>query len=124
MGQFSLIVDSDGDLLESMAEYFVRRGFDVAATGCYQAAMEAAGVQPFNAAIIDLSLDARVGLRVIKQIHTAACTTTVIALSGHDEVRFEREAFENGASEYFRKPCSLAALAQRIASEFDIACHS
>lgn len=66
-------------------------------------AMACLNAQPVDAAIIDISLEGRSGIDLIKQIRAAKYTFPILVLSVHDEVTYAQRSLSAGAQGYLLK---------------------
>jgi two-component system response regulator RegA len=105
-----LIVDDDLEFLEILERRFSRRGFDVTARATYPDALEAAGKQTFDAAIVDRSVTGGADLELVGRLNSMNGNLPIIVLSGWNGPAFVAEARAAGAREYLTKPCALGEI--------------
>ncbi len=103
-----LIVDDDDEFLEILERRFSRGGFAVSACANFADALEAAGNQRFDAAIVDRAVPGGGDLELVAKLRAIASALPVIVLSGSVGPGFVAEAKSAGACDYLTKPCSLA----------------
>ncbi len=115
-----LIVDDDEEFLDILERRFSRRGYLVAACSSFESAVEIAGKQRFDVAVIDRSIPGGSDLELLARLKVIDSQLPIIVLSGWSGPTFADEALGAGASEYLCKPCSLndvdAALQRALAT--------
>lgn len=82
--------------------------------GTAQEALTLARVNEWDVAVLDLSLDSRSGLEVLKELRQIRPRLPVLILSMHSEEQYARRAFRAGAAGYVTKGSSRAELAKAI----------
>lgn len=102
-----LIVDDDVEFLEILERRFSRRGFNVTARATFSDALEAAGKQSFDAAIIDRSVPGGAELELVVRLNAIDSILPIVVLSGWNGPNYVDEARAAGACEYLTKPCAL-----------------
>lgn len=102
-----LIVDDDDEFLEIVERRFVRRGFSVVACVNFSDALEAAGRQHFDAAIVDRTIPGASDAELVRELKTIDADLPIVVLSGWNGPAFVAEAHSAGACAYLTKPCSL-----------------
>ena len=70
--------------------------------------------QPFDLAIVDLSMPGMSGLELIRRIKTATPHTAVLVLSMHAEEQYALRAFKSGANGYVTKDSAAAELVAAV----------
>jgi two-component system invasion response regulator UvrY len=70
--------------------------------------------QPWDLAVLDLSLGNHSGLEVLKELKQIRPELPVLILSMHSEEQYARRAFKAGASGYITKDSSRAELAKAV----------
>jgi len=105
-----LIVDDDVEFLEILERCFSRRGFAVTARATCPDALEAAGRQSFDAAIVDRSVPGGADLELVGRLNSINGNLPIIVLSGWNGPAFVAEALAAGACEYLTKPCALGEI--------------
>jgi len=77
-------------------------------------ALELARQEEWDAVVLDISLGARSGLEVLKELKQLRPKLPVLILSMHSEAQYARRAFKAGASGYITKESSHAELVTAI----------
>lgn len=102
-----LIVDDDVEFLEILERRFSRHGFSVTARAAYSDALEVAGEQTFDAAVVDRTVPGGADLELVVRLIAIDSTLPIIVLSGWNGPNYVDEARAAGACEYLTKPCAL-----------------
>lgn len=110
-----LIVDDDVTFRTRLTRAFESRGLSVSAAGSYEEAIERAGVDPPELALVDLRLPTRSGLDVVRGLKNLDPTTTIVVLTGYGSIATAVEAMREGAATYLTKPVD----ADQILAAFD-----
>jgi two-component system response regulator RegA len=113
-----LVVDDDEVFAETLARALERRGHQVSvATDTRTALALAAGLQPFDAAVVDLRLATDSGLRLIPPLKAVHPAMRILLLTGYASIATAVEAIKLGAVHYLPKPAGvddiLVALGRR-----------
>ena len=95
-------------LKQILAEEFKRALFGEAANG--QEALEKVWAQPWDIAVLDVTMPGRSGLEVLKEIKRARPTMPVLMLSMHPEDQFAIRLLKAGASGYMTKESAPSEL--------------
>lgn len=109
-----LLVDDDAAFREAMAGELDRLGYEVAAVGSGEEAVQRVAANEPEVVLLDLRLPSINGLEVLKAIHANAPATEVIMLTGHGSIDTAIESIRIGAFDYVIKPCPLDELDIRI----------
>ena len=109
-----LLVDDDAAFRQVMAGELSRFGYDVAAVGTGEEAIERVSASEPEVVLLDLRLPGMGGLETLKAIQAAAPATEVIMLTGHGSIDTAIESVRIGACDYVVKPCPLDELQIRI----------
>jgi two-component system phosphate regulon response regulator PhoB len=111
-----LVVDDEADIQALLRSHLERSGFEVAACGTGEEAVELAEKESFDAILLDLMLPGIDGFEVLKRLkllpHGQA--TPVVVLSARTEDADVVTALELGAEDFIAKPFSLAVLVARL----------
>ena len=112
-----LLVEDTEDNRFMMRRLLEMVGYTVVEARNGQEAVRLAEAETPELILMDLSLpiiDGLAATRLIRQIPSAE-TTPIIAVSAHDTVDFEQEAFAAGCNGYVTKPIDFASLETLIA---------
>lgn len=124
-----LIVDDDQDARESLARALkqYRLAVDIFLAADVKSAMELAGKEDLDLAIVDLCLDLKQGVEsgfeLIKALKQNKKNIKIIVLTGHSSVAHGVRALQLGASSFLEKPANiehLIALCQDALSQVAI----
>jgi ActR/RegA family two-component response regulator len=105
-----LIVDDDIEFLEILERRLSRRGFTVIAHTTCPEALDAAGKQSFDAAVVDRTVPGGADLELVVRLKAINSNLPIIVLSGWNGPNYVEEAHGAGAREYLAKPCALAEI--------------
>ena len=117
-----LIVDDDGDIRESMAEYLRDRGFRAETSDCCGDAITRLSERSFEVVVCDVNLPDRDGFHFLEWANHNAPTTAVILLTGYGTIESAVDAMRTGAFDYLTKPLDVGAVrdvARRALSSAD-----
>ena len=101
-----LVVDDDEDIRTSLREILDEEGYEpvVAATLEEGRERSATGV---DLALVDIKLDDRSGIELLRDVRESRPWIPVIMISGHGTVALAAEAFKLGAHDFMEKPLRL-----------------
>lgn len=102
-----LLVDDDIDFCSVMARALTRRGYDVRLAHNVVQAIEMAGNDPPEYAVIDLNMPGESGLALIPQLKALDTNTQIVVLTGYASVATAVEAIKLGAIHYISKPADV-----------------
>ncbi len=100
-----LIVEDDARLAATLAESFLRRGYQVQVAAREAGALETARRHPPTHAIVDLKLAEGSGLGVVQGL-AAHPDTRIVVLTGFAAISTAVEAIKLGATQYLAKPAT------------------
>ncbi|HWE30707.1 MAG TPA: sigma-54 dependent transcriptional regulator [Polyangia bacterium] len=108
-----LVVDDDGEMAETVADYLSGRGYKCETAVGGKAALQVIKRKEVDAIITDLRMDAVDGLDVLAASRAADPGRPVIVMTAYGTIDGAIEAVRKGASHYLTKPFKLeeAALA-------------
>jgi DNA-binding response OmpR family regulator len=110
-----LLVDDDGPLREMLTRSFEREGHRVTAVADGDAALAAAGDQPFDVVLLDVALgEGPTGHDVARLLRRRRDVVPIIMLTALDSEADAVQGLEAGADDYVTKPFGLAELRSRI----------
>jgi len=111
-----LIVDDNPDQVNLLAQWFTRDGWCVVGVGHPRQALQAASLQQFHVALLDLSLPEMDGIQLMQRLMRNQEVLQVILLSGYEYPASEAKAA--GAYACLTKPCNLTLLKARVIEAF------
>jgi len=110
-----LLVDDDKPLREMLSRSFEREGHRVTAVADGDAALKAAGDQPFDVVLLDVALgEGPTGHDVARLLRRRRDVVPIIMLTALDSEADAVQGLEAGADDYVTKPFGLAELRSRI----------
>ena len=117
-----LVVDDEPGILRLIEKFARKIGFEVAAAGSGQEALQKLQTENAVVALVDLRMPDVDGLEVLKRIRAADPDCQVILMTGHASIDTAIEAIKHGAMDYLSKPFDfgrLESLLRRIHDEID-----
>lgn len=110
-----LLVDDHRLLRHGVRQMLIEQAdATVSEAGTGEAALEALSRDPFDIAIVDLTLPDTTGLELVKRIRECRPQLPILVLSMHPAEQFARRAFSAGALAYFTKDSAPAELLEAI----------
>jgi DNA-binding response OmpR family regulator len=109
-----LLVEDDPRMADTAAQYLRNAGFavDVAPSGT--SALRDAGLNPYDAVVLDLGLPDIDGLEVCRRLRAARTPLRIIMATARDGVEDRIAGLDTGADDYILKPYALGELVARI----------
>ena len=108
-----LIVDDEPDIVENIAEYFARKGYEVEMAGDGHEALERLSADSSILIVVaDIRMPRLDGLELLRQIRTSMARDEikVIFISGHGGEAEADRALQLGAFRFLGKPLKLKDL--------------
>lgn len=102
-----LVVDDDPAYAEGLARALERRGHQAFTAENGPAALDLAGRQTLDAAILDLRLAEDSGLRLIAPLLTLRPDLRILLLTGYASIATAVHAMKLGAAHYLPKPAAI-----------------
>ena len=101
-----LLVDDDEAFTQVLSRALQRRGFSTAIAHNATDAVELAGQQNFDKAVVDLKMEGPSGLTLIPQLKQCQPGLAIVMLTGYSSVATAVEAVKLGALNYLCKPAN------------------
>ena len=114
MSAHLLIVEDDETLADQIAEQMGHYGHSATVTHDGRAALQAVGLEAFDAIILDRLLPKADGISVLQSLRQARIVTPVLMLTALGQSAQKVEGLEAGADDYAVKPIDPAELNARI----------
>jgi two-component system, OmpR family, KDP operon response regulator KdpE len=108
-----LVVDDEGQILRALRVVLRDAGFDAVPASTVQEALDAAAVQPPDAAIVDLVLPDGDGIDVTRRLREWSAVPILVLSAVGDEAQ-KIAALEAGADDYVTKPFHPGELVARL----------
>ncbi len=119
-----LLVDDDAVFVEVMARALQKRGFTVSTAASVEEAEGLLDKHRFNKALVDLKMEGRSGLALIKTLSEQQPNCRTLMLTGYSSIATAVEAIRLGAHNYLCKPASikevLEAFGDKTSSDIQI----
>jgi two-component system, response regulator RegA len=109
-----LIVDDDEPFRAALAEALGRRGYAVSIADGPSAALELAGKQVFEYALVDVRMPGGSGIDLVRALKAIDEGTRVVILTGYGTIANAVEAMRAGAIDYLTKPVNAGACEQAL----------
>jgi len=105
-----LLVDDDDRFRSRMARAFEERGYETHQAEGYERAIEIASSESTEYAVVDLRMDGKSGLQVLRELHRIDPATRIVVLTGYGSIATALEAVRLGATHYLTKPADVDEL--------------
>jgi len=109
-----LLVDDEEAYVRILLKRLTKRNFDVGVAFSGTQGIQAARIEDFDVAVLDLKMQDMDGIEVLKIFKKMAPRMEVIMLTGHGSETAAREGVVFGAFDYLTKPCELEDLVEKI----------
>lgn len=110
-----LLVDDEEQLVSTLTERLVLRGFQARWVTSSLAALELVKTESFDLAILDVKIPKINGLELKKRLHLLQPQMKFLFLTGHgSEDDFKRGAAEAGENFYLVKPVQIESLLEKM----------
>ena len=114
MAEKVLLVDDEGDFLDTLSERMRDRGMSVSTTTSAEEALKKVDAESYDAIVLDLMMPEMDGLELLKAIKRKKPELQVILLTGYATVGKGIEAMKLGAVDFLEKPADLKVLTEKI----------
>lgn len=118
-GRFVLVVDDDEILRDQLVRSFTRRGFDAAAAGSHDEALEIIASRRVDLAVIDLRMPGESGLVVLRDLLASHPDALAVILSGYGSIATAIDAVRLGAVDFVQKPTDVDQLLEAFRRALD-----
>jgi DNA-binding response OmpR family regulator len=105
-----LVVDDDRELQENIVEILKREGFEVAAAGHGEEALDMIRRSPFDLVLLDMIMPGMGGLETLPQLKRLCPGARVIMITAFATVDNAVSAMRKGADDYLTKPFKVDEL--------------
>lgn len=109
-----LVVEDEKIMQESLRDWLMEDGFEVATAGDGEQALEVIGREEFGVVVLDLKLPGKDGVEVLKEARTKRPDLKAIIITAYPSVETAVEAMKFGAIDYVPKPFSPEVLERLI----------
>lgn len=109
-----LVIEDDIQLNITITEFFKLKSFETASVKDGYDAITKIDEKNFDLYIVDINIPQVNGLDLVKYIRKTDLTTPIIMITASLEIENFLTAFENGCSEYIKKPFHLKELDIRV----------
>jgi two-component system OmpR family response regulator len=109
-----LLLEDDFETASALEKGLLLEGHRVRVAASVHGALEFVAAEPFDAAVLDVSLPDGSGYDVLAALHANRHPTHVLMLTARGSVGDRVEGLDRGADDYLVKPFSFAELAARL----------
>jgi len=109
-----LVVEDEKIMQESLRDWLMEGGFEVATAGDGEQALEVIGREEFGVVVLDLKLPGKDGVEVLREAKAKRPDLKAIIITAYPSVETAVEAMKFGAIDYLPKPFSPDILEQLI----------
>lgn len=102
----ALLVDDDPAFLRVLSRALSRKGLEILTAEDQAAALEIAGAENPEFAVVDLKLESESGLDLIPCLKDCVPEIKIVVLTGYASIATAVEAIKRGASNYLAKPAT------------------
>jgi len=113
-----MIVDDEEAFLEATRKRLEVRGFNVFCVNRGEKALELAGKQQIDIALVDLKMPGISGEETLRALKKEHAWIEVVILTGHGSIDSAVETTRDGAYRYLQKPCDLDHLLEVLAEAY------
>ncbi len=114
-----LVVDDEGDFVETLVKRLKKRKFDAVGIGSGEEALTLLEQQHFDVVILDVRMPGLDGIETLKEMKRKRPLLEVIMLTGHASVESGMQGMQLGAFDYVMKPADIDDLTERIRQAFE-----
>ncbi|MEJ5358708.1 MAG: response regulator [Desulfobacterales bacterium] len=115
-----LIVDDEGDFLETLMKRLKKRNIEAQGCASGEAALQLIRQSPFDVVVLDIKMPGGMdGIQTLKEIKKIRPETEVILLTGHASIETGMEGMQSGAYDYLLKPILLENLLEKMAQALE-----
>jgi DNA-binding NtrC family response regulator len=110
-----LVIDDETEIREGLELLLTSEGYAVTLAETGEAGLSVLGQQPFDLALLDVSLPDRNGLDLLREIRQRESELPIILITAYGSIDMARSAFKSGAQDYITKPWSNDELLAQVA---------
>lgn len=111
-----LIVEDEPDMCKALEKWFIKKGFLVDTAEDGEEGSYLALVNTYDVIVLDLNLQGKDGLEILREIRERSKTQRVIILSARSTVPDKILGLDLGANDYLTKPFDFMELEARVRS--------
>jgi len=114
-----LLIDDEEALLEYLSKLLLKQGFTVKAAFSGEQALEVAGQDHYDVAVVDLKMSGIDGVETQKRLREIQPFIQCIVLTGHGSIDSALESGQQEAFQYLLKPVDYEALVSTIQEAYE-----
>jgi DNA-binding response OmpR family regulator len=115
-----LYAEDDTQLSEIVSKFLISKGYNVEAVYDGDTAFDKIEKNKYDLFIFDINMPNLSGIDLVKLLRQKDYSTPIIMVTASTEIDYFVEAFDNGCSEYIKKPFHIKELDIRINKLLDI----
>jgi len=109
-----LLADDDETLRTELAEILREAGYEVRVAADGEEALQCLQEEPFDVALLDVSMPGPSGMDVLRRIQTLSPAPAVFMISGRGTIDMAVEAMRAGATDFVAKPFNVEKLERTL----------
>src|SRR3984957_14211132 len=109
-----LVVDDEIEIREGLEALLTSEGFEVTPADTGEAGLQRLEDRPFDLMLLDVSLPARNGLELLREIRRRDPNLSIILITAFGSIDMARAAFKGGAQDFITKPWSNDELIAQV----------
>lgn len=109
-----LLVDDEEELVFTLAERLVYRGYDAEGVLSGAEAISRTDERSFDVIVIDVKMPGMNGIEVMKKLREKHPDAKVMLITGHGSIKEGEDGVAEGAVDYLQKPVKLENLIEKI----------
>ena len=118
-----LVVEDDANIRRGLVDHFKNQGWQVTEAMDGQLGLDLCSDQAYDLIVLDIMLPRVNGYEICRTLRLAGKSTPIIMLTAKSSEKDVLQGFNAGATDYVRKPFSLAELTARVKSHSTIEDH-
>ena len=118
-GLWTLVVDDEEAICESLAAWLAKDGFRVTTAGSGPEALDCVAQRHFDIYLVDVKMPGMSGIELLSRIKELQPEAIIIIITGHGTIQTAVDAMKRGASDYICKPFDpeeLSLIMDRVAA--------
>ena len=118
-----LVIEDDTNIRRGIVDHFKNQGWQVTEAMDVQLGLDLCSDQAYDLIVLDIMLPRVNGYEICRTLRLAGKSTPIIMLTAKSSEKDVLQGFNAGATDYVRKPFSLAELTARVKSHSTIEDH-
>ncbi|HVG28754.1 MAG TPA: response regulator [Pyrinomonadaceae bacterium] len=110
-----LLVDDEPNIRFTMSEFLRREGYEPVAAADYDAALASFDAEEIDAAVVDIVLPRKGGVRLLEELRRRAPDLPVVMMTGEPNIAILPDIVRAGAYDFLTKPVTKDVLLRAVA---------